>query len=323
MNKSLFKKLISISVLFLALFIYYDLMAEPNIKIALFPFSISSDKPDPKVHHVVSEMIAENLKKEGVIIISPDPQQDISHWDSERIKDYAIQSGVDYILMGSVFVAGENISIDSKLINITDPDKPIPFYTDTDNIEEIFLSVVKLSKEIIGKIYQKEIITDIVFEGNKRIGDDAILRVINTRAGDIFKQEKLSEDLRLVHNMGYFDDIRIEKQAHGNGVKILFKLVEKPSIREIRFKKNVVYEAQDMMEAMTIKTGSILNHHDLNDNVDKLKLLYAEKNYHDCSISYEIIPLELAQADIVFTIEEGEKLYIKKITFFNKKTLVQ
>jgi outer membrane protein insertion porin family len=302
--------------LFLVLFTYgFMAMAEPNIKIAVFPFSISSDKPDSKVHNVINKMIIDNLQKEGVIVISPEPQQDIGHWNSDLIKAYGTQTGVNYILKGSVFAAGENISMDLKLINTDAPEQLMPIYTDTDNLEELFLSVVKLSKEIIGKVYQREIIIDIAFEGNKRIGDDAISRVIGTRVGDIFKQEKLSEDLRQIYVMGYFDDIKIEKYPHGNGVQILFKLVEKPSIREIRFKNNRLYEPKELMEVMTIKTGSILNHHNLNDNVEKLRLLYAEKNYHDCSISFEIIPLKHAQADVVFTIKEGEKLYIEKISF--------
>ena len=316
MNIALLKKIIGLSAFFLILFIYgFMAVAEPNVKIAVFPFSISSDKPDSKVHNVINKMIIENLQKEGVTVVSTEAQHDISHWNSDLIKAYGSQTGVNYILKGSVFVAGKNISIDLKLINTDEPDQLIPIYTDTDNLEELFLYVVKLSKEIIGKVYQKEIIIDIAFEGNKRIGDDAISRVISTRVGDIFKQKKLSEDLQQIYVMGYFDDIKIEKHPHGSGVKILFKLVEKPSIREIRFKKNRLYEDKELREAMTIKTGSILNHNDLNDNVEKLRLLYAEKNYHNCSISYEILPLKHAQADLVFKIKEGEKLYIEKISF--------
>ena len=292
-----------------------DLCADTNVKIAIFPFSISASKPNQQIQEKIKQMIAENLEKEGATVILPEAQPDIKNWDITRFKTYGIQAGVDYILTGSLFFAGEGISIDSRLMNIYEQNGAIPFFTEADSFENLFSSVSQFSKEIIGELYQKQIITDIAVIGNKRIEKDAVLRILDTHTGDILKPENISKDLKKIYDMGYFDDVLVEKESHDKGVKIVFKVTEKPSIREIRFKKNKVYETEELMENINIKTGSILNVHTLNSNVDRLRLLYTEKNYHNCSITYEILPLEHSQADILFNIEEGEKIRVEKISF--------
>ncbi|MCM2283875.1 MAG: outer membrane protein assembly factor BamA [Desulfobacula sp.] len=314
MKTSFLKKAFTYSVLFFLLFAC-DLFADTNVKIAIFPFSISANKPNQQIQEKIKQMIAENLEKEGATVIFPEGQPDINDWGITRFKTYGIQAGVDYILTGSLFVAGEAISIDSRLIHIYEQNGAIPFFTEANSFENLFSSVSQFSKEIIGELYQKQIITDIAVAGNKRIEKDAVLRILDTHTGDIFKPENVSKDLKKIYDMGYFDDVLVEKESHDKGVKIVFKVVEKPSIREIRFKKNKVYETEELMESINIKTGSILNVHTLNSNVDRLRLLYTEKNYHNCSITYEIIPLEHSQADILFIIEEGEKIRVEKISF--------
>ncbi|MFA5905074.1 MAG: outer membrane protein assembly factor BamA [Desulfobacula sp.] len=292
-----------------------DLFADTNLKIAIFPFSISANKPNQQIHEKIKQMISENIKKEGVIVIFPEMQADIKDWDYSQFKEYGVRTGVDYILTGALFLAGEGISIDSRLINIHEQDKSTTLFTEAANLENLFSSVTKFSKELIGEMYHKQIIMEIAVSGNKRIEKDAILRILDTQTGDIVKQENISKDLKKIFDMGYFDDVLVEKTPHDNGFKIVFKVVEKPSIREIKFKKNTVYKNEELMESINIKTGSILNVHAVNSNVDRLRLLYTEKNYHNCSINYEIIPLEHSQADVVFTIDEGEKVRVEKISF--------
>ena len=156
MNTSFLKKAFTCSVLFFLLFAC-DLCADTNVKIAIFPFSISASKPNQQIQEKIKQMIAENLEKEGATVILPEAQPDIKNWDITRFKTYGIQAGVDYILTGSLFFAGEGISIDSRLMNIYEQNGAIPFFTEADSFENLFSSVSQFSKEIIGELYQKQI----------------------------------------------------------------------------------------------------------------------------------------------------------------------
>ncbi|MCG8620173.1 MAG: outer membrane protein assembly factor BamA, partial [Desulfobacterales bacterium] len=151
--------------------------------------------------------------------------------------------------------------------------------------------------------------------GNKRIESDAISRVIQTQTGELLDPESLTKDLRLIYKMGYFDNVVVKKEILDRGVDVVFEVAEKPSVRNIRFSDNSVYEDEELAEVVSTSTGSILNVYKINSDVERIKRLYYEKNYHNCLISYEIKSLKNDQADIVFTINEGKKIKIESIVF--------
>ena len=108
-------------------------------------------------------------------------------------------------------------------------------------------------------------------------------------------------------------------QNMDKGVKVIFEVQEKPSVRNIRFENNKVYDEKELFAVIGTSTGSILNAYKLNNDVDKLKRLYYEKNYHNCRISYDVKPLKNHQADVIFNIEEGEKVKVTSIEFEGNK----
>ena len=151
--------------------------------------------------------------------------------------------------------------------------------------------------------------------GNRRIEADAILRIIKTKPGDVYLAKSISDDLKAIYAMGYFEDIRVEAEDTPAGKIVIFQVTEKPTIRVIRFKGNRVYDEKEIRAALTLKTGSILNIFQIQNNIQRLADLYKSKNYHNAKISYAVDPLENNQADLDFIIDEGEKVRIKTITF--------
>ncbi|NOX32714.1 MAG: outer membrane protein assembly factor BamA, partial [Deltaproteobacteria bacterium] len=273
-----------------------DLFAATRLKVAIIPFSLDAKKPDIQMKNKIPLMISEKLEKEGAKVILLKGVQNAEEWDFAQFRKLGIKSGVDYILTGSVFIAGKGISIDSKLINIYEKDNASFFYVDAGNLENLFSAISSISKEIVGELFHKKIITDIAVTGNKRIEADAILRIIDTKAGDIIKPENISKDLRKIYAMGYFDNIIVKKESLDSGVKIIFEVKEKSSVRRIKFNSNTVYEDKELADTVSTRTGSILNIHKLNSDLERIRLMYTEKNYHNCSISYKIIPLDHSQA---------------------------
>lgn len=319
MNKSFFRASVAFAIL-ISIFFTDDLFAETDITVGILPFSIDASQADPNIQTKIPLMISEKLKQEGAKVVLLERQQNTDDWDFSQFRKLGIETGADYILTGSIFVAGESISIDTRLINIFDTtDNFISFYGDTENLENLFSATSKISKEIVGELYQKKIITDIAVTGNKRVEADAVLKIIATKTGDIIKPDIISKDLKKIYTMGYFDNVIVKKETHDNGIKVIFEVTEKSSVRKIKFKNNSIYKTEELADIVGTRTGSILNIHKLNSDVNRIKLMYTEKNYHNCFISYEIIPLEHSQADIVFVVEEGDKVRVEKITFEGNK----
>ncbi len=158
-------------------------------------------------------------------------------------------------------------------------------------------------------------VKDIQVEGNQRIEDDAILRVIETRAGSEYDEDRLSRDLEAIFSMGYFDDVRVETETEPDGKIVIFYVKEKPTIRLIEVSGNHVYEDAKIKENIDITSGSILNVFRIKRNIKQIETLYKEKHYHNVKVTYKIKELEQNQANLEFYIEEGKKLRIREIRF--------
>lgn len=319
MIKSVLKHVL-IFAIFLLSVLPPDGSAETNVDIAIFPFTLYADQDrDTPTHDQIKDkiplLISEKLEQEGTkAVLVTDPVNTAS-FDYAEFREQGIRLGVDYIIAGSVFIEGQGISIDAKLINIYKKNDFTTFSAEADTVENLFSATSQISKEIIGEVFHKQIIIDIAISGAKRVETDAILNVIGTRVGDIIKPDNISKDLRKIYEMGYFDNVIVTKESLDNGVKIVFEVTEKSTVRKVKYKGNTVYKDEELAAVVDTRTGGILNIHKLNADVNKMRLMYTEKNYHNCSVTYEVIPLEHSQADIVFKFEEGEKIRVESITF--------
>ena len=161
---------------------------------------------------------------------------------------------------------------------------------------------------------------EVKITGNRRIEADAIARVIQTKAGDIFQKDQISKDIKSIFEMGYFDDLRVDSETGPKGVIVTFYVKEKPTIRRIKFTGNLRFNDEELKENLTITTGSILNIYKVRNNIEQIESMYKEKNYHQAKVTYKLTPLDNNQADIDFIIEEGPKLYVTDIQFEGNKS---
>ncbi|MGD9823911.1 outer membrane protein assembly factor BamA [Desulfobacter sp.] len=315
-------KIIKFRVLLAAFFCLWGasiLSAEEQTAVALFPFHVQAEQPDEKIAPALSKMLKEKLEKDGVTVVVTDAVVDTSDWEYDQFHREGIRLGVDWIITGDIFIAGQAVSIDSQMHKVYENQVPLTFFSQSPSLAELYAGMTSLEKDIIGELFQQKIISAVTIKGNVRVDADAIQRVISSQKGDLLNRTALDNDLNSVYKMGYFDDVVIKKQNMDKGVEVIFEVREKPSVRNIRFENNNVYKEEELFEVVGTSTGSILNAFKLNNDVDKLKRLYYEKNYHNCRISYDIKPLKNHQADIVFNIEEGEKVKITTIEFEGNK----
>jgi len=295
------------------------LSAEPQVNVAVFPFSIQAeqgiDQARDRIKETLPLMLKEKLEKDGVKVVFVKDSSDKEAWDYSKFRQEGIKLGVDKLITGNIFIAGQRISIDAQMHNIYEKQSPLTFFSQAKSAETLYSAVTELGKDIIGELFQKKLISNIVVVGNKRVEADAISRVVTSKPGDIINPETLSTDLALIYKMGFFDNVVVKKNKLDRGVEIVFEVTEKPSVRNIKFEDNSVYKDEELFDVVDTTTGSILNIYKINNDVEKIKRLYTEKNYHNCTITYEIKSLKNDQADIVFAINEGDKIKIETISF--------
>lgn len=317
-----FKYKVIIAVIINLIFaVSLNVIAKPtSINVAILPFTIEAKKQNPLLNQKVSSMIKQILEKEGTKVTEVSIKGDsYNNWGYKQFQELGLKSGYDYILTGSLFIAGDSIGIDTKLINVFDNNDENYFFSTSPNLENLYSGVSKVGKSIISKIFQKKIIVNIDIQGNKRIDKDAILRISDIKTGDIVKASEITKDLRKIYEMGYFDNVIVKQENIDTGVKLIYEVTEKSTVRKIKFDGNTVFEDKELEELVTTRTGSILNIHKLKADATRMRLNYTNKNYHNIKIDYELVALENSQADIIFKFEEGDKIRVEKITFEGNK----
>ena len=313
------QRCLNLIIIAIILFLPAGVYSLETVRVLVLPFEVHSQKELSYLKTEIPVVLKKHFRQNGAIVIETDSIPDFSLENQPKsaagMRNLGIKSGADYVVWGSLTWLGQKFSIDAKMIESFNNKPPNILFVEGEGVENLFGSVKKLAENLGIRLFKQEKIVEVLVEGNKRIETDAIKKYIKTKSGDIFNAKSVSEDLKSVYSMGYFEDIRIESEDKPEGKTIIFKVKEKPTIRVINIKGNKVYEDEEIKEHLNIRTGSILNIFKMNSNIRRIEELYKEKNYHNVKVDYDLKQLEHNQADLEFIIEEGEKVQIKKIIF--------
>ncbi|MBW2014958.1 MAG: outer membrane protein assembly factor BamA [Deltaproteobacteria bacterium] len=290
-----------------------------TIRLVVLPFEIHAVKDFSYMQTEILDMFKKDLEQEGVVILEPGIITDfVGEKDAETIegiRNVGVQSGADYVVWGSLTRIGQKFILVAKMVDSFEEGSVSVFVQEGRELKNLLGIVKQLVRDMSMKLLKREKVAQVLVAGNKRIEGDAIKKIIKTKPGDVYIAKNLSQDLKAVYSMGYFEDIRIEAEESPQGKIIIFRVKEKPNIRIIRFQGNKLYKDDEIKENLSIRTGSILNIFKIRSNIKRIEDLYKEKNYHNVKVTYNIKQLETNQADLEFVIQEGENVLIKHIIF--------
>lgn len=170
-------------------------------------------------------------------------------------------------------------------------------------------------------VTEKKLVTAVEVKGNKTISLSSILAKIKTRVGQEYNQNVISDDLKRLYNMGYFDDVRVDRQDVESGVRVIFEVEEKPIVEKITFSKIRYYRPRHLLRKIRTKDGKFLDEKILRDDVRTIEELYEKKGLTSAAIQVEKQVDELTnKVKVHFVINEGQRVRIKKLVFSGNET---
>jgi len=161
----------------------------------------------------------------------------------------------------------------------------------------------------------EEQVVDVQVEGNRAIKSEKVFQHIRTRKGRPFTMSLIEEDVRRLIRTGLFVDVKPWVQSVAAGKVVIFRVVERPTLREILYvgcghgiKKTV------LAKETKLKVG---------DAVDPFAIEEARKNieefYHKKGFSKARVTLlegdKLTDTRAIFYINEGPKQKILHTEF--------
>lgn len=160
------------------------------------------------------------------------------------------------------------------------------------------------------------IVKNIEVAGNRKIEKDAILAKITTKVGEQYSTQHIREDVLALFNLGFFNDIQVDRKATGKDVTLTYTVLEKPSVVEITYEGNSEVKSEDIADATGIKPYQLLNMAKVKEAVEKIQKLYEDKGFFLAKIDSEVQEVTKDETvRLVFKIRENDKVKVKKITF--------
>lgn len=158
-------------------------------------------------------------------------------------------------------------------------------------------------------------VVDIVVRGNHRIESSAILNQIKVKPGDTLSDDRTDADVRAVYRLGQFQDVQVSSEPVSSGVVLVYSVVEKPIVRDIRFTGNSKLKQDKLLEGLPIRRNAIFDKKDLDSAVARLKKLYQDDGYYLATIEPLVEQRTTTDYVITFRITEGNLVRISDITF--------
>ncbi len=161
------------------------------------------------------------------------------------------------------------------------------------------------------------IIKAIVIRGNQNI-DTAIIQqaITKTKVNDAFIEQNVIDDIEAVYSLGYFLDVwaSFELAVEG-GIKVIFEVVENPTITDIIFIGAKNAPVSNFTKEMQLKKGDILNVNLLFEDLER----FPEWVLDNHGISLRPVNLNVTEEGVI-EIEVAESVIQDVIIEGNEKT---
>jgi outer membrane protein insertion porin family len=158
-------------------------------------------------------------------------------------------------------------------------------------------------------------VKSIEVRGNKRIEEPAIRGRLTLKPGDPYTRDAIRAQIRLIYEMGFFEDVQIETETSPGGVTVVFVVREKPFITEIVFDGNENLSDDKLKEKITIRGQSFLDLQQAKESAERIRLAYQEDGYYNATVTPIIMTQEEDRKRLTFFIKEGARAKVKTVTF--------
>jgi len=162
-----------------------------------------------------------------------------------------------------------------------------------------------------------EPIEAIEFRGARRVPQDTLKALINSKAGDIFSEDAIRRDFMALWNTGRFDDIRLETEPGRIGLIVRFVVTERRVIRSINYEGiHSVTVRRFWIASRSARSAFRWNPvrpNKIQRAATVLKEYLAERGRQYATVEPQIEQLPPSSLKVTFNVNEGPKVKVGEI----------
>jgi len=156
------------------------------------------------------------------------------------------------------------------------------------------------------------IVAGVQIRGNRFIGTERILQLLETRPDRVFDEETVMSDVRKLNEFGAFSQVRYRIEDRPEGKLVSFEVVELPTVSQVVFFGTRGMNDRELSGRAGIQAKDPLNEYTIESAVRRLEDFYREKGFNNAVIRSQI-GHESDPRAVVFRINEGHLERIHRI----------
>ncbi|RUM72422.1 MAG: outer membrane protein assembly factor BamA [Sulfurovum sp.] len=161
-------------------------------------------------------------------------------------------------------------------------------------------------------------VAHIKFEGLSHLSPSAAKEIAGIHEGDEMDAGKVNEALKNFFSQGYFKDVWVDKQ----GSTLIFHFKEKKAIANVDIKGyGSGDDGEKLLESIGLKKGDLYDARRIKKAKESIISNLEKKGYYDTVVETTVTPVGNSAVAVVFDVNKGEKITIKKLNFIGAKKL--
>jgi outer membrane protein insertion porin family len=154
-------------------------------------------------------------------------------------------------------------------------------------------------------------VNDIVVQGNRRVEASTIRAYFRPGPNGRLGPFEIDQGIKALYATGLFEDIRISRA----GGRLIITVVENPVINRIAFEGNRKIKDEQIKLEVQSKERGTLSRPLVQADVQRIVEIYRRTGRFNVQVTPKIIDLPNGRVDLVFEINEGDKVGVKAIRF--------
>ena len=167
-----------------------------------------------------------------------------------------------------------------------------------------------------------DVISSVVFQQDSdyKFDEDVLKANVQSRAGGVYSERAVNDDLKRLHAMGVFSDVISETRTDADGRKqVIFKIQPKPIVTEVKFEGNKKYSDKKLREEIRLAPYAPLNDAILRSSVESLRKFYQSKGLNDAVIEPVFEKVDEHHIRVLFKIKENLRVRVGNVFFRDAK----
>jgi len=157
--------------------------------------------------------------------------------------------------------------------------------------------------------------SSIVVEGNRRVDAETIRSYFSTEPGQQLTPARIDEGLKSLYATGLFSDVNISRR----GGRLVVTVAENEVVNRVAFEGNRKIKDEQLATEVQSKARSPFSVTTVQADTQRIIELYRRSGRYDVRVEPKTIDRGQGRVDLVFEINEGDKLGIADIRFVGNK----